>query len=47
LALAEIERRSLYLGDAPPISIEGSFVIIVDDGIATGATMKAALRGVR
>ncbi len=44
LALAENERRrSLYLGDAPPICV----VIIVDDGIATGATMKAALRGVR
>lgn len=46
--LAEIERRrSLYLGEAPPVAIEGRIVVVVDDGIATGATMKAGLRGVR
>jgi putative phosphoribosyl transferase len=46
--LAEIERRRrLYLGAAQPIDVKGRVAIIVDDGIATGATMKAALRGVR
>lgn len=46
--LAEIERsRRLNFGDAPPVAIEGRVVIVVDDGIATGASMKAALRRVR
>ena len=46
--LAEIERRrQLYRGDEPPSDIAGRTVIVIDDGIATGATMKAALRGVR
>ena len=46
--LAEIERRrKAYCGDRQPIEIEGRTVIVVDDGIATGATMKAALRGIR
>ncbi|HZZ62105.1 MAG TPA: phosphoribosyltransferase [Roseiarcus sp.] len=47
-ALAEIERRRrLYLGGAAPAAIESRVAIVVDDGVATGATMKAALRGVR
>jgi len=47
-ALAEIERRRrLYLGAAEPIAVKGRVAIVVDDGIATGATMKSALRGVR
>ena len=46
--IVEIERRRrLYLGAAQPIDIQGRLAIVVDDGIATGATMKAALRGVR
>jgi putative phosphoribosyl transferase len=45
--LAEIERRRRqYVGDRPPTLMEGQTVIVVDDGIATGATVKAALRGV-
>ena len=44
----EIERRlKLYRGDAPYPSLENRDVIIVDDGIATGSTMKAALASVR
>lgn len=46
--LAEIERhRKLYLAGRPRIKIEGRTVIVVDDGIATGATTRAALRAVR
>jgi putative phosphoribosyl transferase len=46
--LEEIERRRhAYRGDQPPIPVEDRVVIVVDDGIATGATVRAALRGVR
>lgn len=40
-------RRELYLGGRPAIPIKGKAVIVVDDGIATGATMRASLRHVR
>ena len=41
--LREIERRrQIYLGNRPPLEVAGRTVIIVDDGIATGATMLAA-----
>jgi len=44
--LAEIERRrKQYVGDRPPVPVDGRVVIVVDDGIATGGTVKAALRG--
>lgn len=47
-ALAEIERRRrLYLGDAETTSATGRCAIIVDDGIATGATAESALRALR
>jgi putative phosphoribosyl transferase len=47
-ALQEIERRRrVYLGDRPPVDVAGRTAIIVDDGIATGATMLAALRATR
>lgn len=46
--LAEMERRrTLYLGGRPRIDPAGRTVILVDDGLATGATMKAALAAVR
>jgi putative phosphoribosyl transferase len=44
--LAEIERRrQQYVGDRPPIPADGRVVLVVDDGIATGGTVRAALRG--
>jgi predicted phosphoribosyltransferase len=46
--LAEIEaRRATYLGGAAPVPVEGRTAIVVDDGIATGATVKAALLGLK
>jgi putative phosphoribosyl transferase len=36
-----------YREGVPPLSIEGRTVILVDDGLATGASMKAAARSVR
>ncbi len=46
--LAEIERRRmLYLGGRPHPKLSGRIVIVVDDGIATGATTRAALRAMR
>lgn len=45
---AEIERRrKLYIGERPRAQIAGQVAIVVDDGIATGATTKAALQAVR
>jgi putative phosphoribosyl transferase len=46
--LAEIERRrTAYLQGRAPVPIAGTDTIVVDDGIATGATMRAAVKGVR
>lgn len=43
----ELKRREeLYRKGLPPLSLSNKTVIIVDDGLATGATMKAALKGV-
>jgi putative phosphoribosyl transferase len=45
---AEIERRrKIYAGDRKPLPIRDRLVILVDDGIATGGTVRAALQGLR
>lgn len=40
-------RRRLYLKDRAPLDLRQRTALVVDDGIATGATMRAALRAVR
>lgn len=42
-----MRRRKKYRGNRPPISLESKTVILVDDGIATGLTMRAAIQSVR
>jgi putative phosphoribosyl transferase len=44
----ELERRErLFRDDLPLITVEGKTVIIVDDGMATGSTMRAAVKALR
>ena len=44
----ELERRErLYRGDRPPPDVRGKTVILVDDGLATGSTMLAAVQALR
>ena len=38
-------RELLYCGERPHLSLKDKTIILVDDGIATGATMQAALKG--
>lgn len=46
--LAELERRErLYRGARPPLDLRGRDAILVDDGIATGSTMLAAIQVAR
>ena len=52
-AVTEVERRELarreraYRGDRPAADVRGKTVILVDDGLATGATMRAAVAALR
>jgi putative phosphoribosyl transferase len=46
--LAEIERRQQrYLGNRPRATVAGRTAIVIDDGVATGATTRAALQATR
>ena len=46
--LRELERREqAYRGDRPPPQLKGRTVILMDDGLATSASMRAAIVGVR
>src|SRR5436305_166915 len=51
VARAEVEvlarRERAYRGDRPPVAVAGATVIVVDDGLATGASMRAALQALR
>lgn len=40
-------RATLYRGDRPPLQVAGKIVILVDDGIATGASVYAAIQALR
>lgn len=47
-ALHELQRRERrYRGDRPPLQLAGRTIILVDDGIATGSSMRAALEVAR
>jgi predicted phosphoribosyltransferase len=45
LERAEMERReNLYRAGAPPLNVRGKSAVLIDDGLATGNTMRAAIR---
>jgi putative phosphoribosyl transferase len=46
--VAELRRReAAYRGDRPPVAVRGRSVVLADDGLATGATMRAAVAAAR
>jgi putative phosphoribosyl transferase len=46
--LQELTRRErIYRGDRPALEVRGRTVVLVDDGLATGSTMRAAVAAVR
>jgi predicted phosphoribosyltransferase len=45
---AELDRREeVYRGDRPPIDVDAKTIVLVDDGLATGSTMRAAIASLR
>lgn len=40
-------REKSYRGERPPLALQGRTVILIDDGVATGATMRAAVSALR
>lgn len=42
-----VQRRQRYLSGRAPVDVQGATVIVVDDGIATGTTVRAALAALR
>ena len=44
---AALEKLERYRGDRPPFDLRGKTVVVVDDGVATGATTIACLRQLR
>ncbi len=46
-ALELMRREALYRGNRPPLNVEGRTVILVDDGVATGSTVRVAIQMLR
>jgi predicted phosphoribosyltransferase/pimeloyl-ACP methyl ester carboxylesterase len=42
-----LRRERAYRGDRPPLPVEGRTVLLIDDGLATGSTMRAAVSALR
>ena len=48
LELLELQRRDrVYRGNRPPLDLHDRIVILVDDGLATGATMRSAIKAIQ
>ena len=42
-----VRREQLYRGQRPPVDADGRTVILIDDGLATGSTMRAAIAAIK